>query len=268
MEARVSIDPEDYRNIVILTGAGISVASGIRPYRGPDGLWNDESLVRFADHATFLEDPLAVWRFWWKTREVVLQARPNAAHEALAALERSRRPGQEFTLITQNIDGLHREAGSKKVVEYHGRVMYSRCSREGCGLEPFLDEDTGSGSVARAAGGAGNREAAKVEEGPISRCPRCSALLRPDIVMFGEPIPAANRVAVSAALSGCDLFVAIGTSATVYPANQLVSAAARAGARTIYVNLESLVDSGEASDFGEEVLGRAEETVPRLFAAR
>ena len=238
------IDFDAYSHVVFLTGAGVSVASGIRPYRGPGGLWNDETLVQFSDIDTFLRRPREVWDFWRRTREVVLAARPNSAHEALARFEASRRNSSRFTLITQNIDGLHLTAGSREVVEYHGNVMRTRCSNEDCDLEPFHDE-----AVA----------------GDLPLCPRCGAVLRPDIVMFGEAIPIEARMRTDGALRSCDLFVAVGTSGTVYPASTFVDEAKGHGARTIYVNLQTLGALGGRGAFDEEYLGKAEELLPRMF---
>jgi NAD-dependent deacetylase len=234
-----------YRKILVLTGAGISVASGIRPYRGPGGLWNDEKIVKYSEYKTFLAESLETWRFWWAAREACMAAKPNAAHLALARVEAELRGDQEFTLITQNIDGLHARAGSRRVEEFHGSILLTRCSREACELRPFVDA------------------AVSGEETPP--CPRCGAKLRPDIVMFGEAIPEASSRAAEAAIRGCDLFIAIGTSGTVYPASGFVSRAANEGARTVYVNLESILDREPASGFGEEHLGRAEEVLPALL---
>lgn len=256
MPVSLPVDSLGLSRVVVLTGAGISVASGIRPYRGPGGLWNDESLVRFSHVEAFVQDPLAVWDFWWKTREIVLSARPNPAHRSLAGFESrfvsgalpdqpSGRRDRRFSLITQNIDGLHLRAGSRNVIEYHGNVLFTRCSRPTCDLEPYEDASLG--------------------DGRIPRCPRCGAPLRPDIVMFGEAIPAHARDGAADVLRDCDLFVAIGTSGTVYPAAGFVSVAKRSGARTLYVNLESIGAGDRMSDFDEELLGRAEELVPRLF---
>jgi len=239
-----SIDIGDYRHVVFLTGAGVSVASGIRPYRGPDGLWNDEKLVQYAHIETFRRDPLGVWRHWWKMRELALAARPNAAHEALARLEAGR-PARSFTLVTQNVDGLHGRAGSRSLVEYHGNALRTRCSNPFCDL-PAFDDPARGGDV-------------------VPLCPRCGSPLRPDIVLFGEAIPPGPRDAVEEALDGCDLFVAIGTSGTVYPAAQFVSVAARSGARTVYVNLRPIDELGGTGSFDEEHLGPAEELVPRIF---
>lgn len=240
---RIAIDVSKYSGIVFLTGAGISAASGIRTYRGPDGLWNDETLVRLSDSETFRTDPLEVWKFWSAARRISAAASPNAAHLSLAGLERRLRAGQRISIITQNIDGLHGRAGSSRVVEFHGSVHRTRCSNDDCLLAPFLDE------------------ALYVESVPA--CPRCGSNLRPDIVLFNEMIPPANSEAAFAAIAACDLFVAIGTSGTVYPASQLVQGAYARGARTVYLNLESLgVDN---LYFKEEFLGRAEEIVPLIF---
>jgi NAD-dependent deacetylase len=240
------IDIADYSGIVFLTGAGISAASGIRTYRGPDGLWNDETLVRLSDGETFRTDPLDVWRFWSEARRITDAASPNAAHLALAALEGRLVPGQALTIVTQNIDGLHGRAGSSNVIEFHGSVHRTRCSNFACGLEPFLDR------------------ALHMEKVPL--CPLCGSNLRPDIVLFSEMIPQANSEAAFRALESCDLFVAIGTSGTVYPASQLVQRAHGRGARTVYLNLETLGE--ENAFFEEEYLGRAEEIVPRILVDR
>jgi NAD-dependent deacetylase len=240
-----ALDISKYRGIVFLTGAGISAASGIRTYRGPDGLWNDEALVRLSDGRTFRSEPLAVWRFWSQTRKICAAALPNAAHLALADLERRLRPDQRMTLITQNIDGLHARAGSRRIVEFHGTVRRTRCSDPDCSLHAFDDSE--------------------LYEESVPACPRCGKNLRPDIVLFNEQIPDGNSRAVDVALAGCDLFIAVGTSATVYPAAGFVEQAAARGARTVYINLEKLGEQGSA--FSEEYLGRAEEILPILIAA-
>lgn len=237
-----ALDIGSFRNIVVLTGAGISVASGIRPFRGPDGLWNDETLVRLSCRSTLESDPAAVWRFWAASRRICGEAKPNAAHEALAAFEASLGPGRSFTLITQNVDGLHVRAGSRNVIEYHGAVRRSRCMNESCPSGPFTDPYIGD---------------------ELPRCPRCGSPLRPDIVLFEEMIPPEADLAARRALGECDLFVAIGSSGTVYPAAGWVQWVESLGGETVYLNLEA--NSG--NHFKRSILGRAEETVPRLFAA-
>jgi len=243
-----SIRLADYRNIVILTGAGISVASGIRPYRGPDGLWNDETLVKYSNIATFNTDPLGVWRHWWKMRELGLMAKPNAVHTALAESEASLPSGTHFTLVTQNVDGLHAAAGSTSVIEYHGSGMRSRCSNRACSLPPFRDLQCSGDTV------------------PL--CQRCGAPLRPDIVLFGEAIPSAAAEAVDAALDTCDLFIAVGTSGTVWPAAMFVNVAGNRGARTIYLNLRPLASLGGSGSFDEAYIGPAEVLLPRMLGHR
>lgn len=238
-----TIDLDRYRHVVFLTGAGVSVASGLRPYRGPNGLWKDETLVRLSHIETFAAEPLEVWRHWWAMRGLALAASPNAAHVALARLEAARPAGTTFTLVTQNVDGLHARAGSANALEYHGSGLRTRCSNHRCSLEPFVDARTSGDSV--------------------PACPLCGAPLRPDIVFFGEAIPVRESHGAKRALDECDLFVAVGTSATVYPAATFARSAKYAGARTLCLNLEH-VDSAEG-DFDEEILGPAEETLPRRF---
>lgn len=231
----------EYRQIVVLTGAGISVASGLRPYRGPGGLWEEGDVAKYADALTLREHPEEVWRFFARARAAVLAAAPNPAHLALARLEASLAGGTAFTLITQNVDALHQRAGSQRVVELHGRLARTRCTREDCALAPYADESVDERCPA---------------------CPRCGAPLRPDVTLFGELLPVDAEVASKRALRDCDLFLAIGTSGTVSPASSFVRSAAYAGARTILVNLERMDPPNPA--FGEELLGRAEEVLPRL----
>ncbi|MBL8967701.1 MAG: hypothetical protein JNG85_11890 [Spirochaetaceae bacterium] len=237
------IDLDRYGHVVFLTGAGVSVASGLRPYRGPNGLWKDETLVRLSHIETFATEPLEVWRHWWAMRALAMAAAPNAAHLALARLEAARPAGTTFTLVTQNVDGLHARAGSANVLEYHGTGLKTRCSNPSCALEPFVDARTAGDSV--------------------PECPLCSSPLRPDIVLFGEMIPARESRGAKRALDECDLFVAVGTSATVFPAASFARSAKYAGARTLCLNLEH-VDLAEG-DFDEEILGPAEETLPKCF---
>ncbi|HCM25572.1 MAG: hypothetical protein A2Z99_08545 [Treponema sp. GWB1_62_6] len=240
-----SIDIGKYRGIVVLTGAGVSAASGIRTFRGKDGLWNDATIARLSDIGTFRTEPLEVWKFWSAARAISAAAGPNAAHRALAALEKRLRPDQRLTLITQNVDGLHRRAGSANVIEYHGSVHRSRCSNGRCGLESFADS--------------------AVYETEVPACPLCGSPLRPDIVFFGEMIPPDLERAARAALDACDLFIAAGTSGTVHPANGFVRHARDAGARTVLVNLEELEDG--SPQFMEIHRGKAEELLPLLLGA-
>ncbi|MEM9193643.1 MAG: Sir2 family NAD-dependent protein deacetylase [Myxococcota bacterium] len=236
------IDFAQYRHIVVLTGAGVSAASGLQTFRGPGGLWTSGGDAEAATLAGFREDPGRSWRLFGALREAAQKARPNAAHRALAGAEEVA-PGA-FTLVTQNVDGLHRRAGNRTPVEIHGNVHRTRCSNEGCELAPYDDltlfEDQAS-------------------------CALCGAPLRPDVVLFDEPVPVDEEWAITRALRDCDLFVAVGTSGTVSPASNYVRGAAYVGARTVFVNLEAMEPKNPA--FQETYLGRAEELLPELFAS-
>lgn len=233
----------DFRNIVVLTGAGVSAASGLRTFRGPNGLWNDLEVERVSSVEAMRSDPRAVWDFYGAMREMALQAQPNPAHEFLARMEASVAPGTSFTLVTQNIDGLHQRAGSRSVLELHGNGFLSRCMDDNCaGRRPVRDE-------------ASHRD-------ELPRCTVCGGLMRPDVVFFGEQVSVHAAWTTKRMLRDCDLFLAIGTSGTVSPAADFVRGAHYAGARTYFVNLESLPEPNPY--FQESVIGRAEELLPQL----
>ena len=237
------IDARDYRNIVVLTGAGVSVASGLPTYRGQGGIWEEHEVAQYGHARALYEHPERTWRLFGAMRAPVALAQPNAAHRALAQFEAGLRAEQNFLLVTQNVDGLHQRAGSQRVVELHGNVTKTRCLDEACGLPPFEDLATHAEAV--------------------PRCPVCGSILRPDIVLFDELLPAAVSWRAKRALRDCDLFIAVGTSGLVSPAADFVRSATYAGARTIYVNLEPMVPPNPA--FREAVLGRAEELLPKLL---
>jgi len=238
--AAAALAVDRYRHVVVLTGAGVSAASGLPTYRGAGGLWTEGDTARASEAATLAAEPERVIRFFTGWRPQVLAAEPNPAHHALAAAERRRGAGTTFTVITQNIDRLHQRAGSRDVIELHGSLFRSRCTA--CDAVP-IDDDRGAID-------------------PLPRC-GCGALLRPDVTLFGEPVPARPEHDAKRALRDCDLFVAIGTSGLVWPAAGFVRGAAYAGARCVYVNTEPL---GDATGFHQAYLGRAEELVPVLFA--
>lgn len=231
-----------YNKVVILTGAGVSVASGLRPYRGPGGLWEEPGTARFSSSEIFDQDPDSVWQFWAGMREKCLSAKPNSAHFALADWERSLRADQQLTLITQNVDGLHQISGSKNVIELHGSVFRTSCKTETCSFKPFRD--------------------AAIPQRNSQKCSECGNVLRPDVVLFGEPLPAEEEWKSKRALRDCDLFIAIGTSGTVSPASRFVESAKYAGAQTMLVNLEPMQSVNPA--FERELLGPSEQLVPEL----
>jgi NAD-dependent deacetylase len=234
-----------YKRIVILTGAGISVASGLRSYRGPDGLWDDPQIQRFSHRDTLSQDPTGVWRFFGALRRQLPHTQPNPAHIALAQAAQALAPEQKMTLITQNIDALHEKAGSPHLIHYHGRVDHTACNNPRCSLTPYPDLQT-------------------YDDAP-PKCPQCGSLLRPAVVLFGEFIDTEIERLAKRALRNCDLFLAIGTSGVVMPAASFVRAAKYVGARTLFVNLEPMEDPNPY--FDESILGRAEEIVPALFSS-
>jgi NAD-dependent deacetylase len=226
-------------HIVILTGAGISRESGIETFRDTDGIWQRYSLEDVCTPDGFLRDPALVHAFYNDRRKQLADqaVKPNAAHIALAELQQ-RWPGK-ITLVTQNIDDLHERGGSRNVLHMHGELMRAKCNV--CLQSQPVDGETGTESV----------------------CFSCQAVgwVRPDIVWFGEMPYEMERI--HAALEDADMFVAIGTSGTVYPAAGFCHYAAQHGAMTVEINLEP---SAQAGYFSQGFYGPATEQVP-LFVA-
>jgi NAD-dependent deacetylase len=210
-------------NISVLTGAGVSAESGLATFRGPDGLWEGQRVEDVATPFAFRRNPELVWRFYHARRANLRAARPNPGHFALAALE-ERMPNGRFTLITQNVDGLHRAAGSRRILELHGSLRRVRC--------------TGCDRVA-------DRGFEALDDVP--HCDSCAALLRPDVVWFHEPLPADVWAEAENAACACHCFLVVGTSAVVYPAAGLISIARESGAAVIEVNVEATDASRLAS---------------------
>lgn len=220
-------------NIFVLTGAGVSAESGLGTFRDAKGIWARFNPLKLATPEAFQRDPAQVQAFYDARRANLREAQPNAAHHALAELERGlQAKGGRLYLCTQNIDDLHARAGSQAVTHMHGELFKARCV--GCHrVVPWREDLAG---VA---------------------CPACGAAMRPHVVWFGEePL---EMDAIYTALEDSDLFVAIGTSGSVYPAAGLVSEARRLGIRTCEINLEP---SDNARAFDERRYGPASETVP------
>ena len=226
----------DIRNIVILTGAGISAESGIDTFRGGGGLWEQHRVEDVATPEAFARDPGLVLRFYDMRRTAIQEKLPNAAHFALAELD-ARWPGN-LLIVTQNVDDLHTRAGARRVLHMHGEHLNAWCTS--CDVR--------------------SRWTGPLLERPP--CPVCSARsLRPDIVWFGEmPYRMGD---IHAALRAADLFVSIGTSGAVYPAAGFVQNARELGARTLELNLET---SQGSHRFHESRLGLATEVVPAWVA--
>jgi NAD-dependent deacetylase len=217
------------KKIVILTGAGISAESGIKTFRDSGGLWEQEPIQAVATPEGFEDDPKRVIAFYNKRRSELKNAEPNAAHYALAKLEE--KFGDNFLLITQNVDDLHQRAGSKRVIAMHGELLKVRCL------------------------GAKKHKIDCTENQP-EKCPVCGEKLRPHIVWFGEIPFEMDRI--YAELAKCDLFAYIGTSGQVYPAAGFKQIAAQTGAHVVGLNLEEIGNSYT----DEFIKGKATETVP------
>ena len=240
-----------YRHIVVLTGAGVSQASGIPTFRGPDGQLS-AAYMRVADGRNVETLLPEMWATHGAARGRLIQVAPNPAHVTLADWENRWRAGREITVITQNVDGLHQLAGSANVVEIHGSLRRSRCTNADCTSTPFVDSWVPDGAFAENPNWQG-----------VPRCRVCGAMLRPDITLFNEALPLDELHRVKRALRPCDLFLAIGTSGVVSPASEFVRGAAYNKARTVMVNLTPMETLNPY--FEEEYLGRAEEVLPQLL---
>jgi len=225
------------RNITVLTGAGISADSGVPTFRGAEGLWRNFHAEDLATPEAFARDPRLVWEWYNWRRELIATKQPNPAHIALVELER--RAHDTFWLITQNVDGLHRTAGSQRLSEIHGNIWKVRC--------------TGCGDISE------NRE---VPLPLLPKCQLCHALLRPHIVWFGESLWEEDLRRCDEALQTCNLLLVIGTSGVVYPAAGFASVAKEVGALVIEINLESTPQS-DLVDLSLQ--GRAKDLVPLLL---
>ncbi|MFN3534576.1 MAG: NAD-dependent protein deacylase [Desulfatiglandales bacterium] len=220
---------------IALTGAGISVESGIPDFRSADGLWSRYDPTEYATISAFRRDPEKVWEMLREMEELVVNARPNPAHYALAKLEEVQ---ILKAVITQNIDNLHQMAGSKEVIEYHGNSATLSCLR--CGMRYTREEKKGE---------------------KVPRCD-CSMVLKPDVVFFGEPIPVDAMQRSFKLAASCDLLLIVGTSAVVSPANTIPGVAKQAGAKIIEVNLEPTHLTGSITDIF--VQGKAGEVLPKI----
>jgi len=230
----------DAARITILTGAGVSAASGVPTFRGENGLWRNVRAETLATAEAFESDPKLVWEWYDWRRGVIRDAQPNAAHHALATWTRAR-PG--VTVITQNVDGLHERAGTERLVRLHGSIWRLRCWNH-CAGAPSSWEDL----------------AAPLPSLP-PRCPHCGGLARPAVVWFGESLDAADVQAATDACA-CDVFISVGTSAIVHPAASLLHRARRHHAFTAEINLEP-TPASTAVDIALQ--GKAEEILGALL---
>ena len=225
--------------LVALTGAGVSQESGLRTFRDAQtGLWAQYKPEELASPEAFARDPKLIWDWYAWRREAVKGVRPNPGHDALAEMEKHS-PG--FTLITQNVDGLHSMAGNQNLLELHGNIQRVRCS-ECDRLAEIWEDDTES----------------------VPQCESCGGLLRPDVVWFGEALPRDQLDAAVEAARTCDAFFSIGTSGLVQPAASLAFAAHNRGAFVVEINAEETPLTPKADFFFQ---GKSGEILPSLVKA-
>jgi NAD-dependent deacetylase len=223
--------------VTILTGAGVSAASGVPTFRGSGGLWRQFRAEDLATPGAFRRDPVLVWEWYAWRRELIAACRPNPAHEVIARWSTS---FERCTVITQNVDDLHVEAGTANLLRVHGSLWELSCWRA-CGAPPWRDESVPLRTLP-----------------PV--CPACGGPARPGVVWFGESLPARDIEAAAAACD-CDVFLTVGTSAVVYPAAGLVHEAKRRGAFTAELNLERTPAS---DDVDLAIHGPADELLPDI----
>jgi NAD-dependent deacetylase len=205
------------RRVAVLTGAGISAESGLPTFRGADGLWNEQTIRAFATPGGFARNPKSAWEWYEHRRGEAQQAGPNAGHLALARWEeRLEKDGGWLEILTQNIDGLHFRAGSKRITELHGSGWFVRCTR------------------------CGRRREELTHPLPVRppRCPECGGLERPNVVFFGEQLPEEALANAARVARECELFLTVGTSGVVQPAASFILTARDQGASTLEVNLD------------------------------
>jgi NAD-dependent SIR2 family protein deacetylase len=286
------------RSVAVITGAGISAESGVPTFRGTDGLWRSFRAEDLATPEAFERNPELVWEWYRWRREKIAAAQPNAGHHVLARLE-SRIP--DFLLLTQNVDGLHARAGSRRLVELHGNIWRSRCTKE---AGRVFDESRQSSVISRQSlidveltdkpapaaaatsesssqrprpelgGGAPSPEKRAAAHGDgggapsatdkCPSCPSCGALLRPDVVWFGEALDPVVVNRAIAAVERCDVLLLVGTSGVVYPVAGFPLVARRRGAHVVEINVEAT----PLSDVAHTVLrGTAGTLLPAVEAA-
>jgi NAD-dependent deacetylase len=227
---------------VVLTGAGVSTESGLPDFRSPGGLWTGIDPMRVASLGAFRQDPAAFHAFYRSRLDALRHAAPNPAHRAIARLETM---GIVQMVITQNVDGLHQQAGSREVVEVHGNLREARCA--GCGdVSPIAEM------------------AARLGPDGVPRCARCQGVLRPNVVLFDETLPEAAYLRAEEACRRCEVLLVVGSSLEVYPVASLPDLARRGGARLLIVNREP-TPYDPAADI--VLRGEAGTVLPRLVAA-
>lgn len=225
-------------SLFVLTGAGISAASGIPTFRGKDGLWKKHRALDLATPQAFNNNPALVWEWYHWRQKIILRSKPNPAHVALVELETK---VKEYLLLTQNVDNLHQRAGSRHVLELHGNIFRTQCIQ--CGIKAsHADIET-----------------------PFVGIPKCSCggMLRPDVVWFGEPIPPSIWQTTVDFLNKADTVIICGTSGVVWPAAALPEMAKSKGSTLIEINIEATPISQMVDIF---LGGKSSEILPKIAA--
>lgn len=225
------------RTVVAFTGAGVSAESGVPTFRGNDGIWKKFKPEELANLDAFMKNPDLVWEWYAHRKRIIATIKPNPGHYALAKMEQAL---PQFALITQNIDNLHRRAGSKTVFELHGNIERNFCVKCGTGYA--------------------NEEVLKRTGSP--RCDKCNGLIRPDVVWFGEMLPEEEWEHSVRAAESADVFLSIGTSGVVYPAASIPLMAKQAGAYIVEVNPEPTPLTEQADEF---LMGASGVILPDLY---
>ncbi|XP_050711469.1 NAD-dependent protein deacylase sirtuin-5, mitochondrial-like [Eriocheir sinensis] len=250
------------RHVVVLTGAGVSAESGVPTFRGAGGLWRTWKAQDLASPSAFARNPSLVWEFYHYRREVMSTKFPNPAHLVIAeAEERLTAEGRRLVVITQNIDELHKKAGSKAVIELHGSLFRTECTK----CEEILQNTDSPICPALAGKGAPDPKAedARIPVSELPRCKKCSGLLRPNVVWFGEGLDPDVLERAGNELDQCDLCLVVGTSSVVYPAAMFAPQVAARGVPVAEFNIEA---TPATDDFGFHFEGPCGSTLPEALA--
>lgn len=247
------------KHIIALTGAGISAESGIPTFRGAGGLWKTFRSQELATPSAFRSHPSRVWQFYSSRRENVLTKQPNAAHNALAEFEKKMKSeGKRLVVITQNVDELHKRAGSQNVIELHGSLFKTRCTK--C----FHTNDNYDSPICEALRNVDGEEEVVIPKNQLPSCKKCNSLLRPAIVWFNEQLDQTVLDNVDAELESCDLCLVIGTSAVVYPAAMFAPSVAARGVPVAEFNIE---ETPSTEEFGFHFNGPCSITLPQALSS-
>ena len=226
------------KKVAVLTGAGVSAESGVPTFRGESGLWKKYRPEELANFSAFMKNPTLVWEWYNFRKDLIHKVKPNPGHFALVEMEKI---FDDFHLITQNVDDLHRKSGSKNIYELHGNIMRNRC----VDCNKYNDEE----------------DEINFDEQNLPHC-ECGGLIRPDVVWYGEPLPQDVLMKSFEVANQADVFFAIGTSAVVQPAASIPLEASQAGAFVVEINFEPTIISNYVN---ESIIGKSGEILPELI---